>query len=231
MTEECLNTIHHWPKEDRPRERLLAKGPEVLSDSELLAILLRTGVQGQSAVQLARKLLQRFGSLRRMSSVDALQWQGLKGLGAAKRAQIQAAIEIGKRCTEASVKEVALHVHSSKHVADMLMPRMRDLRIEVFKVVLLDSQNKIITIVNQSEGTVNQAYPIIREIFKKALENFAVSIICAHNHPSGLTIPSREDQSFTKRLVQAGDMLQVKVLDHIIIGDNTFYSFADEGLI
>jgi len=116
-------------------------------------------------------------------------------------------------------------------VADILMSRMRDLKKEIFKVLLLNSQNKIIDVIEVEEGTVNQANPIIREIFQKALQNFTTYIICVHNHPSGNSQPSNEDEVFTQQLVEAGEILQIKVLDHIIIGDNNYFSFADGGLM
>jgi len=222
--------IKNWPEEDRPREKLLKKGAGALSNSELLAILLRTGTHGTSAIDLARIILQRFKTFRNLSHADLSQWKEFKGLGTAKIAQIKAAIEIGRRFREDEVKENQPKIESSKDVVDILMPRMRDLKKEVFKIVLLNSQNRIIDIFDTGEGTVNKANPIIREIFHKALQNYAASLICAHNHPSGKTDPSREDRDFTKELYQAGSIMQVRVLDHVIIGDNKYYSFADDGV-
>lgn len=221
--------IKNWPKDDRPREKLLRNGEHTLSNSELLAILLRTGVKGQSAIDLARKILQKFKTFRNMSHTDLRDWKEFKGLGQAKIAQIKAALEIGKRSGEEVVKENKPKVRSSKTVAEILMPRMRDLKKEVFKILLLNSQNRIIDIVEIVEGTVNQANPIIREIFQKALQAFATSIVCVHNHPSGNVDPSKEDRDFTRELCKAGRVIQVKVLDHIIIGNNQYYSFADRG--
>ncbi len=221
-------SIRNWPKDDRPREKLLKNGEHTLSNSELLAILLRTGVKGQSAIDLARKILEKFKTFRSMSHTDLSLWKEFKGLGIAKIAQVKAAIEIGRRFREDEAKENQPKIESSKDVVDILMPRMRDLKKEVFKIVLLNSQNRIIDIFDTGEGTVNKANPIIREIFQKALQNYAVSLICVHNHPSGKTDPSTEDREFTEELFKAGKIMQVKVLDHIIIGDNEYYSFADE---
>ena len=123
------------------------------------------------------------------------------------------------------------HQNSSKDIVDILIPRMRNLKKEFFKIVLLNSQNRIIDIFDTGEGTVNKANPIIREIFQKALQNYATSLMCVHNHPSCKTEPSREDRDFTKELYQAGNIMQVKVLDHVIIGDNEYFSFADEGVV
>lgn len=223
--------ICNWPEDDRPREKLLKYGEHTLSNSELLAILLKTGVKGQSAIDLARKILGKFKTFRNLSSADLSHWKEFKGLGIAKIAQVKAAIEIGRRFREDELKEDKIKIKASKDVVDILMPRMRDLKIELFKILLLDTQNKIIDIIDVEEGTVNKANPIIREIFQKALQNFATAIICVHNHPSGTFQPSQEDITFTSELCKAGKTLQIEVLDHIIIGDNKHYSFADDGQI
>jgi len=225
------NSICHWPIEDRPREKLIRYGEHTLSSCELLAIIIRTGIKGESALDLARKILSKFKTFRHMSHTDPRDWKEFKGLGPAKIAQIKAALEIGRRFREIEIKHESRPIKSAVDVADFLMPRVRDLKIEIFKTVHLDSQNRIIEVVEESSGTVNFTTPIIREIFQKALQNFAAAIICVHNHPSGVAIPSREDGEFTNRLVQAGQTLQVKVLDHIIIGDGEYYSFSDKGRI
>ena len=223
-------SICSWPEDDRPRERMLKYGEHKLSNSELLAILLRTGMKGQSALDLARNILNRFKTFRQMSKAGFNEWKSIKGVGSAKVSQIKAAIEIGRRFGEAEVKHEAHKIRSSRDVAEMLMPRMRDLKNEVFKVIHLDSQNGVIDVLEESEGTVNQANPFIREIFKNALERYSVSIICVHNHPSGSHEPSREDKMFTRKLFEAGRIMQINVLDHIIIGNDLYYSFADNGL-
>ena len=224
-----VSGIKSWPKDDRPREKLFREGEHKLSNTELIAILLRSGTHGQSAIDLSRKILSKFKTFRNMGHTDIRDWEEFKGVGVAKIAQIKTAIEIARRFREEDIRENKVKVRSSKDVADILMPRMRDLKKEVFKVVFLDSQNTIIEIFEATEGTVNKANPIIREIFQKALQNYALSVICVHNHPSGDSNPSQQDKSFTKRLIEGGDVLQIKVLDHIIIGDNTYYSFDDEG--
>lgn len=223
--------IQDIPRAERPREKLLKNGEHNLDNSELLAILLRTGIKGSNAIDLAREILQKFKTFRNMSHTDIAQWKEFKGLGIAKISQIKAAIEIGRRFKEVEVEEEKPKIESSKDVVDILMSRMRDLKKEVFKIVLLNSQNRIIDISDAGEGTVNKVNPIIREIFQKALQNYATSLICVHNHPSGKTTPSKEDQEFTKELFKAGKIMQVKVLDHVIIGDNEYYSFADEGVL
>jgi DNA repair protein RadC len=223
--------IKDWPEEDRPREKLLKKGAAALSNSELLAILLRTGFNGISAVDLARKVLEKFGTFRNMAHTDSRDWKEFKGLGGAKLAHIQAALEIGRRYREDDVTTDKQKISSAKDIVDIIMPRLRDLKTEIFKIVCLDSNNRIIDISEATCGTVNRAIPIVREIMHSALQKFAVSIICCHNHPSGNPEPSKEDRDFTRELCQAGNVMQVKILDHIIIGDNQHYSFSDNGLI
>jgi DNA repair protein RadC len=223
--------ICQWPKEDRPREKMMQYGEQALSNSELLAILLRTGTKGQSALDLARKVIHKFKTFRNMSHTDTRDWLEFKGVGTAKIAQIKAALEIGRRFREDETRLERPQIKSAKDVVDILMPQMRDLKKEVFKVVFLNSQNRIIAIEDLEEGTVNHAAPIIREIFQRALQHFAVSIICVHNHPAGKCEPSREDIEFTNKLTEAGRAIEVKLLDHLIIGDDCYYNFSDKGLM
>lgn len=222
--------IKGWPEGERPREKLLKFGEHMLTDSELLAILLRSGTKGNSAVDLGRNLITKFKNFRNMSHTDISQWREFKGLGDAKICQIKAAIEIGRRFMTEE-KKTEGKIESSKEVADLFMPRMRDLKKEVFKVLLLDGQNNIMDTVEIDEGIVTQASPSVREIIQRALQSFAASIVAVHNHPSGNSNPSQEDRRFTKELVSAGKIMQIKILDHVIIGDNKYYSFADSGLI
>lgn len=226
-----LSGIKSWPDHDRPREKLFRCGEHRLTDSELLAVILRSGTRGVSAIDLARKVLERFGTFRGMSDVELSRWKELKGMGAAKVAQIRAAIEIGRRFREQEISGGSFKVSSSKDVAEILMPRMGSLKKEVVKVVFLDSRNQINDIAEIAEGTVNHVRPLIREVLHKALQHYAVSIICAHNHPSGCVTPSKEDKKFTLDLVRAGEALQVMVLDHIIIGKDAYFSFADKGML
>ncbi len=225
------NAIKNWPEDERPREKLFKFGEHTLSDTELLAILLRTGSKGQDAVALARNIIQEFKTFRNMSHTDIRRWKKFKGLGQAKIAQIKAAIEIGRRFREEKIKKKT-KITCAKEVAKLLMPRMRDLKFELFKVLFLDGQNQpILGIVDIEQGSITQASPVIREIMHKALQNFAAALICVHNHPSGNPNPSREDKDFTTELVSAGKLLQIKVLDHIIFGNDNHFSFADEGLM
>lgn len=223
--------ICRWPAEDRPREKLARYGERALSNSELLAILLGSGVPGRSAVDLAREILTVFKTFRQMGDSEAAAWLGIKGLGPAKTAQIRAALEIGRRFREDERREQGAKVRSSVDAVAILMPQLRDLSKEVFKTIYLNASHHVLQIVDEASGTVNYTTPIIREIFHKGLQAHAVSLICAHNHPSGDITPSREDREFTRRLAEAGRIMQIKVLDHVIIGDNTYYSFADEGYL
>ena len=212
-------------------EKLLKRGAGALSNSELLAILLRTGVKGNSAIDLARQMLDKFGTFRNMIHTDMRQWKEFKGLGPAKVAQIQAALEIGRRFRDVEVSGPKPKVAAAKDVVNIIMPQMRDLKTEVFKVVYLNSNNRIIEIVDAATGTVNHAMPIVREIIHAALQKFAATIICVHNHPSANIAPSPEDKKFTQELSAAGKLMEIKVLDHIIIGDGNYFSFADEGIL
>lgn len=224
------NSIRKWPSEDRPREKLIKRGASSLSNSELLAILLRTGVRGKSALDIARNLLEKFGTFRNMSHTDVRDWREFKGLGPAKIAQIQAALEIGRRFREDEILKARHKISSAEDVVNILLPQLRDRKTEIFKVVYLNSNNRIIDVQEAAAGTVNLAVPIVREILHTALQKFAAAIICVHNHPSANIAPSAEDKKFTGELAAAGRLLGVKVLDHIIIGDGKYFSFADEGL-
>ncbi|MDD4294816.1 MAG: DNA repair protein RadC [Candidatus Omnitrophica bacterium] len=228
--EKCRG-IFQWPEDDRPREKLLAKGAQALSSSELLAIILRSGTNGKSALDLGRMIMAKFKSFRNMADIDFSQLNEFKGLGYAKITQIKAAIEIGRRLSEEKSIKLNRIITSSKDVSDFFMTRMRDLKKEIFQIMFLDSKNRVIKYLKMSEGTVNYVSPIVREIFQKALEFLAVSVVCVHNHPSGDPEPSIEDVDFTKKLENAGNFLNIVLMDHIIIGDNCYYSFADNDRI
>jgi len=229
VKERKISGIKTWPEDDRPREKLLKKGAGALSNSELLAILLHTGTQGTSAIDLARKILKKFGTFRNMAHTDARDWKEFKGLGGAKIAHIQAALEIGRRYRQDDVSTGKQKIASAKDVVDIIMPQLRDLKTEVFKVVYLDNNNRIIDISDASVGTVDQVFPIVREIIHAALQKFAKSIVCVHNHPSSECSPSAQDRKFTQDLSSAGKLLDIKLLDHIIIAGDKHFSFADQG--
>lgn len=219
-------SIKKWPKNERPREKLFKYGEHALTNAELLAILFRTGVKGMSAVDLGRQVVENFKTFRNMSHADISKMRNFKGLGDAKIAQLRASFEIARRFMS-EPKEPSKTIKSPKDAVKLFMPRLRDIKKEIFQILLLNSKNNIIDIVETGDGTVDQANPHIREIALKALQNFAAGIIAAHNHPSGDPEPSKEDIMFTKNLITACEALEINVMDHIIIGDNKYYSFAE----
>ncbi|PIQ88488.1 MAG: hypothetical protein COV72_08135 [Candidatus Omnitrophica bacterium CG11_big_fil_rev_8_21_14_0_20_42_13] len=224
-------SIKNWPEDDRPREKLFKNGEKTLSDAELLAIILRTGVKGNSALDLARAVIKKFGSFRELSQASTREWENFKGLGLAKIAQTRAAIEIGRRFLEGRTPSKKVKIENAKDVASLLSPRTRDLKKEIFRVLYLDAKNRLINIVDLGDGTVNEVNPIVREIFHKALESFATSFICAHNHPSGSCAPSIDDRNLTRDIQKISKTIKINFLDHVIIGDNAYFSFSEEGLL
>lgn len=224
------SAIKAWPAGERPRERLLAHGPGALTTAELLAILLRTGTRGQSAVELARGLLQKSGGLRELDRRGVEELQEAKGLGVAKIAQLKAALELGRRLL-AEEKKVEGRVTSSKEVYDWLRPQMQDLTKEVFKVLLLNGDNEVLEAVTASEGSLTESPVYLRDLVNLANTRRAAALIVAHNHPSGNPRPSPTDKTLTEELVFMGRLVKIPLLDHLIIGDGRYYSFADEGLI
>ncbi|MFC1672160.1 DNA repair protein RadC [Planctomycetota bacterium] len=231
MVEHTKNdSIKHWPEDMRPREKLFKHGAHTLSDAELLALLLRTGHRGTSAVDLGRNILQEFGSLRELVHTDNSRWDGIKGVGKAKIAQIRAAFEIGKRLMSEQ-REVKGSLRSPEDIAEMFMPKLRDLKVELFQTIMLDGRNNILDVKEVTHGTPSQAVPHVRSIIAGALGSFAAGIVCVHNHPSGNTAPSRDDKVFTSALRDACGTMDIKLVDHIIIGDNSFFSFVEGGLL
>ena len=222
--------IREWSEADRPREKLLKYGEHVLSNAELIAIIIRTGTRGRSAVDIGREVLHRFKSLRAMCGIDTAEFREIPGLKNAKIAQIKAAIELGKRM-QSEEKARDGSIRNSTDVATYLMPLLRDLKKERFVLLLLDRRNAVADVIDIDHGTVDQVNPHIREILQQAIRKNAPSIIVAHNHPSGATNPSDQDKVFTQNLVIATKATGISFFDHIIIGDNRFFSFADEGLI
>lgn len=222
--------IKDWPDSDQPREKLIQMGPDSLNDAELLAILLRTGVKGLSAVDLARQVLKDVGGWAVLARSDAADYQGVKGLGPAKIAQILAALEIGRRAAHAP-KPDELYIRGSGDVFQLVSPKLRDLKKEVLDVLFLNSRNHVLAQERLSRGTVNRSSVFAREIVERALRRGAAALILIHNHPSGDPAPSAEDERVTQEMVWAGEILNLCVLDHVIIGGNRHFSFADEGKI
>ncbi|MDD5435642.1 MAG: DNA repair protein RadC [Nitrospira sp.] len=232
MTEQKV-CINEWPEEERPRERLVREGAERLSPAQLLAILLRTGSEGKSALELAIELLQLFGDLRAMSAVTVHELCSIKGIGIAKASQIKAAIEIGRRAASYPISR-RRRVLSSKDVYDVYrhyIQHFHGLKKEVFRLVMLDGKNRIFADYVVSEGCLTSSIVHPREVYIQAIRNSAASVIFLHNHPSGDPSPSPEDIEITKRLVAAGELLGIKVLDHIVMGEGEYLSFADKGLL
>jgi len=219
-----------WPTELRPREKLLAQGAEALTDAELLAIFLRIGIKGKSAVDLAQDLLENFGSLRALMLADYAGFTQAKGLGSAKYAQLQAVLEMARRHTfeELSRGDV---LTSPEAIRTYLSQQLRHYQHEVFACLFLDNQHHILKFEELFSGTIDSASVYPREVVKKALEHNAAAVIFAHNHPSGISEPSQADKLITDKLKQALGLLDIRVLDHFIIGDGRPYSFAEHGLL
>ncbi|HMV18087.1 MAG TPA: DNA repair protein RadC [Rhodocyclaceae bacterium] len=223
--------ITDWPADERPRERLLAHGAEVLSDAELLALFLRVGVRGKSAVDLARDLLGRFGSLSALCTASVDDFSTIPGMGPAKYAQLQAVLELARRALseEMASRDV---LDSPRAVRDWLRLKLAGLPHEVFMVLLLDAQNRVIASEELFRGTLAQTSVYPREVVKLALLRNAAAVILAHNHPSGVGEPSHADQLLTRSLTQALALIDVRVLDHFIVaGTASPVSFAERGLL
>ena len=221
--------ISEWPEAERPRERLLARGAAALTDAELVAVLLRTGLQGKSAVELARELIGRFGGLGGLLAAGAAL-RAVKGLGAAKSAQFIAALELARRSMHERLKEGAA-LSSPSAVRDYLRLTLAGREHEVFVCVWLDAQHKVIAVDEPFRGTLTQTSVYPREIVKGALAANAAAVIFAHNHPSGVAQPSRADELLTRSLREALALVDVKVLDHFIVAGHQTLSFAERGLL
>ncbi|HMM54425.1 MAG TPA: DNA repair protein RadC [Candidatus Desulfobacillus sp.] len=223
--------IKHWPEAERPRERLLGRGAAALSDAELLAIFLRVGVAGSTAVDLARALLAHFGSLNRLFAASRAEFSSIPGMGDAKYAQLQAVLEMAKRALR---EELAAGdaLASPRAVRDWLRLRLAALPHEVFMVLLLDAQNRLVAAEELFRGTLTQTSVHPREVVKLALARNAAAVILAHNHPSGVAEPSRADEALTQALKQALALVDIRLLDHFIVaGSAEPLSFAEKGLI
>lgn len=222
--------ISSWPKAERPREKLLTKGPAALSDAELLAIFLRTGVNGKTAVDLSRELLNNYNGLRQLIESDEQAFCKTKGLGQAKYVQIQAAIELGRRYLAAGLDRADV-LSNTQDTRTYLLSQLRAHPHEVFACLFLDNRNRIISFDKMFNGTIDGASVYPREVVKRALGHNAAAIIFAHNHPSGVAEPSKADQLLTQRLKDALALVDIRVLDHFVIGDNKAVSLAERGMI
>ena len=222
--------IVSWPEDERPRERLLRLGAQSLTDAELLAILLRVGMRGTSAVELARQILKKFGSLRALSEAPLFSILEVKGLKGAKAAQLAATMEVARRVSLPDARK-RITLKDTRAAADYLRSRLQGLSEEHFRTLFLNRQGALLEDALLAAGSVNQARPPIRSIVTKALQANASAVIVAHNHPSGAAKPSESDRLFTEDLFAAMKPIGVKLLDHVVIGGDEVYSFADHGLM
>lgn len=222
--------IADWPDDQKPREKLLQRGADSLTDAELLAILLRTGVKGKSAVDLGRELVERFGGVHGLLGAQAKAIQQTPGLGTAKAAQLLAALAVAKRALESEVRQRD-NLNSPAAVRDYLRLTLRNREREIFIAVYLDAQNRMLGVEELFQGTLTQTSVYPREVVRLGLRYNAAAVIFAHNHPSGLAEPSRADELLTQALKQALALVDVKVLDHFIVAGNSALSFAERGLL
>jgi len=222
--------ITDWPAAERPREKLLARGPSALSEAELLAIFLRTGRAGRTAVDLSRELLKRFGSLRGLLAADQASLCAMPGLGTTKYVQLAAAVELGRRhLAERWQRGEALGC--SQDVRDYLTSRLRDLPHEVFACLFLDNRHRVLAFEELFRGTLNGTAVYPRELARRALAHNAAAAILVHNHPSGVAEPSPADELLTDRLTAALALMDVRLLDHLIVGDGEMVAFSERGLL
>ena len=225
-----MHTIRDWPAGERPREKLLRHGPGILSDAELLAIFLRTGLRGKTAVDLARELLAAFGSLRVLLDADRTAFCAHAGLGDAKFAQLQAILEMARRHLQEQLSREDT-LENPDTTRRFLTARLRHLPHEVFACLFLDNRHRVIAFEELFRGTIDGASVHPREVVRRVLHFNAAAVILAHNHPSGVPEPSRADVQLTRRLVDALALVDVRVLDHFIVGEGSGVSFAERGLI
>jgi DNA repair protein RadC len=222
-----IKTIKEIPLNDRPREKMAANGAAVLTDAELIAILLRTGTAEKSAIDIASEMTADGGLYKRLAGITRLnELTNIKGLGHAKAATVLAALEIGRRIASAKPIE-KIHLSCPQDVADFLMPRLRYAAKEQFVVILLNNKNKVIGTEVVSEGSLSSSIVHPREVFAPAILHHAAAIMVAHNHPSGDPKPSIEDEEVTRLLLRSGKVLGIPMIDHVIIGDGNYYSFLE----
>ena len=231
MKPNTNQSIKNWAIEDRPREKMLEKGREALSDAELIAILIGSGNSNESAVDLSRRILKDSGdNLITLSQLSINELTAYNGIGEAKAVSIAAALELGRRRRFAEAAQQPL-IRNSKDAFEYFYMRISDLGHEQFWVMLLNPANKVIKMVKISDGWVNGTSADPKRIFKIALENNATAIMLCHNHPSGNVKPSDHDKALTRNIINGGKLLEIKILDHIVVGIDNYFSFADSGLI
>jgi DNA repair protein RadC len=227
--QDSFYRITDLEESERPRERLARLGPQVLTNAELLAILLRVGVQGENAVQVGQRLLRTFGDLGGLHRADYEEVCNQRGIGPAKAAQIKAAIELGRRMTLLSPEDLPA-IHSPADAAALVQYEMSAFEQEHLRVLLLDTRNRVMHIEDLYRGSLNSSQVRVGELFKSAVRRNAAAIIIVHNHPSGDPSPSPDDVALTRAIVQAGKLLDIEVLDHLVIGRGRFVSLKERGL-
>jgi len=231
MKPTTIQSIKNWATEDRPREKMLEKGRETLSDAELIAILIGSGNSNESAVDLSRRILRDVDdNLIQLSQLNINDLTRYNGIGEAKAVSILAALELGRRRRFAEASTQAF-IKNSKDAFEYFYMRMADIEHEQFWVMLLNPANKVIKLAKVSDGGINGTSADPKRIFKIALENNATAMMLCHNHPSGNVLPSDHDKVLTRNIINGGKLLEIKILDHIIIGIDKYFSFADSGLI
>lgn len=228
--EQFPRAVREMPENDRPRERLARVGAEALRDGELLGILFRTGTTKVGAVALADRVLAHFGSLRKLARASLEEIQQVSGIGPVKAVEIKAAMELGKRLATLSDPHRP-RIRSAADVADHMMVRFREYETEHFKSLLLNTKNEVLKVVDVSSGSINGTLAAPDDVFRQAVREGATAVIVAHNHPSGDPEPSRADVDLTKRLVQAGDILGIALLDHVVFGDGRYVSLKERQLM
>jgi len=224
-------SIKQWPKQERPREKLLQYGAENLSDAELLAIFLRTGVKGCSAIELSRILIQKFGGLRQLLAADQQSFCAIHGLGIAKFVQLKASVEMIRRYLHQQIQDKRHLITCPEDTKRYLLSQIRDKLHEVFVCLYLDNRHQILHYEELFRGTIDGASVYPREVVKQALKYNAAALIVAHNHPSGIAEPSQTDRDITQHLKEALALMDIRLLDHFIIGDDNICSFAERGLL
>lgn len=227
MNEQPL-LMKEVPAEERPRERMEAHGAGSVSNAELLAILLRTGTRSESAVTLAHRILQQCGGLRGLTAAGLDELRGVRGVGTAKALEIQAALELGRRLARGTGEELPV-IRSPKDVASLVMEDLRYLQREHFVCLFLNTKNRVLARETLSIGSLSSTIVHPRELFRAAVKRSAASVVCAHNHPSGDPTPSADDIELTNRLVEAGRIMGIELLDHLVIGDGRFTSLKEQG--
>lgn len=230
LENSSYKAIREWREDDRPRERLMKHGAETLSDAELIAILISSGAKGFSAIDAARLLLETHENLENISACDYSQFKRIKGIGAAKAVKLAAAFELSKRIKLTDFRDRDI-IKTPDPLAESYIQKFRGVKKEIFMILLLNSANQVFREVKISEGILNASIVHPREVFRIAITESAASIILMHNHPSGNLTPSKEDINITKQMIEAGKILNISVLDHIIIAGERFLSFAKENLI